>query len=345
MHGIDNWHKCYNGGWKGLIVPEAFGHPAKVAYGLAERIYQHAIKEGWLTEGSVVADPFGGIGGFALHAMLGGMSFVGVELEEKFVKLGNENIELWNSLYKGKMPKWGTAVLIQGDSRNFAEIVGKAVAMISSPPFFGVTPTRGDPKYSWKFHGDQSSYSSTPGNLGNMPACSVDSVISSPPFLATTGGCNKPINGDNAIIARHAAGNMNIGYSDNPSSLTNNPNTFWAAARTIVEQVYQVLPVGGHAIWVCKDYVKGGEIVPFCDNWRRLCEAVGFETVHEHHAMLVMDKGTQIDMNGDKIHKTIKRASFFRRLAEKRGSPAIDWEVVYCMVKGENGIPKTKTSS
>jgi DNA modification methylase len=68
MHGIDNWHKCYNGGWKGLIVPEAFGHPAKVAYGLAERIYQHAIKEGWLTEGSVVADPFGGIGGFALHA-------------------------------------------------------------------------------------------------------------------------------------------------------------------------------------------------------------------------------------------------------------------------------------
>lgn len=30
---------------------------------------------------------------------------------------------------------------------------------------------------------------------------------------------------------------------------------------------------------------------------------------------------------------TTERKSFFRRLAEKKGSPAIDWEDVICVVK------------
>ena len=43
----DDWHRCYKEGWQGIIVPEAFTHPAKFARGLIRAIYEHAIEEGW----------------------------------------------------------------------------------------------------------------------------------------------------------------------------------------------------------------------------------------------------------------------------------------------------------
>ena len=79
--------------------------------------------------------------------------------------------------------------------------------------------------------------------------------------------------------------------------------------------------------------MKAKQIVPFSDQWRQLCEAVGFETLHEHHALLVRNKRTQIDLEGTHHELQSESKSFFRRLAEKKGSPRIDYEVVYCMVK------------
>jgi hypothetical protein len=108
---------------------------------------------------------------------------------------------------------------------------------------------------------------------------------------------------------------------------------FWSAARIIVEQVYITLRPGGHVCWVVKDFVKKGQVVPFCDQWRRLCEAVGFETLHEHHAELIRHNGTSHTLDGEEVKHLKSSKSFFRRVAESHGSPAIDFEVVYCMVK------------
>ena len=51
---ITKWHKCYDDGWKGIIVPEAFSHPAKMSRGLLERILAHAKEQGWLHSGGEV---------------------------------------------------------------------------------------------------------------------------------------------------------------------------------------------------------------------------------------------------------------------------------------------------
>jgi hypothetical protein len=52
---IDEWAGLYGGaGWKGLIVPEAFSHPAKVSRKLAARIWQHVLDEGWIHSGGIV---------------------------------------------------------------------------------------------------------------------------------------------------------------------------------------------------------------------------------------------------------------------------------------------------
>jgi hypothetical protein len=119
-----DWYGLYSDGWRGEIVKEAFVHPAKYARGLIRHIYRHLIDEGWLHEGDTVLDPFGGVALGGLDAMRHGLHWVGIELEQRFVDLGNQNIELWNSRYEGKLPHWGTARLFQGDSRNLVDIVG-----------------------------------------------------------------------------------------------------------------------------------------------------------------------------------------------------------------------------
>jgi len=108
---------------------------------------------------------------------------------------------------------------------------------------------------------------------------------------------------------------------------------FWSAARQIIQETYKVLAPGSHAIWVVKGFVRKRTYVDFPDQWRQLCEAVGFETLHWHRAWLT-EKGTQQHrFDGGVDDNSVERKSFFRRLAEKNGSPRIDFEVVLCMVK------------
>ena len=130
------WFGCYDNGWQSApLVPEAYAHPAKISFGLAERIYRHMLAEGWLAPGARVIDPFGGIGGCAFHAALYGMHWTGVELEPKFVALAQQNLDLWRARYAPHFPGYGTARILQGDSRNLAALVGTADASVSSPPY------------------------------------------------------------------------------------------------------------------------------------------------------------------------------------------------------------------
>lgn len=165
-------------------------------------------------------------------------------------------------------------------------------------------------------------YGSTDGQLSAMSSNNFDASISSPPYDETRVG--------------KESGQEHCGHGDQygeTEGQIGGSNDFWMAARAIVEQVYQCLEPGGHAVWVVKDYVKNKQVVPFCDQWRQLCEAVGFISVHEHHAMLVHEKGTQLTLDGGMVTKKSESKSFFRRLAESKGSPRIDWEVVFCMMK------------
>lgn len=50
-----------------------------------------------------------------------------------------------------------------------------------------------------------------------------------------------------------------------------------------------------------------------------------------HHAMLV-NETTENGLFGEMTEKK-ERKSFFRRLAESKGSPPIDYEVILCMSK------------
>ena len=280
----DNWINCYKRGWGKELVPEAFAHPAKVSFSLAERIYAHLAEEDWVAEGSTVIDPFGGIGGCAYHALRHGLHFIGVELEPKFVDLAAQNIAMWNSRYAGRFIRWGTARIVQGDSRRLLDVVRDAGVCVSSPPFEG-----------------------------------CHSVV--------------PVEAHSRQVTSERVKSV-IKYGVTDGQIGNDTgDTFWSSARVIVAQTFAALRPGGHAVWVVKSFVRNKAIVDFPDQWRELCESVGFVTLHEHHAMLVDDKGTQMAHDGNHKEYKTERKSFFRRLAEKKGSPRIDYETVLCMVK------------
>lgn len=88
----------------------------------------------------------------------------------------------------------------------------------------------------------------------------------------------------------------------------------------------------GVACWILKDYVKKGQRVPFCDNWARLCEAVGFRVVQRVRCWLVKEENNP-GLFGT-VTKRTERKSFFRRLHERKpGAVRIDWEEVLFVVK------------
>lgn len=506
-----DWRGLYSEGWQNEIVSEAFSHPAKFSRALIRRIYEHALECGWLAEGDAVLDPFAGVALGGLDAMFHGLHWIGVELEEKFVDLGQGydcdgkvasesdgkligakcgfmvdhdphrvegNIELWNRRYNnGMLPRWGTAILLQGDSRDLLGVLGgaRAKACVSSPPYIQSNIGNDDAENELKrlqkkasagqLKGEhlrlalqgrlspheqaaQAGYGSNPANLGNMRegdfaaavvssppfagGCAhtggddpkpehveggelrfveygrsagqlgairegdVDAVISSPPAgQAQSGGTGfwegleqrhgrrfservregsqgyrKDQMGDSpgqlaalpegeppqAIVSSppyegsldHAPGNKlwdysqgtpgnlkQTAYSNTDDNLGNTTgDTFWSAARQIVRQCWLALAPGGVAIFVLKAFVRNKAIVDFPDQWRRMCEACGFETLEWIRAWLVEDRGAQWALDGELVKKRVEWKSFFKRLHEKKYPElSIDYEVVLVMRK------------
>jgi hypothetical protein len=178
-------------------------------------------------------------------------------------------------------------------------------------------------------------YGDADGNLGNMKG-GFDAVVSSPPYETSRVQEYEPKvfigDGEMPPEEKHGYGENGLGRS-RAAAVGDN---FWAAAKQIVSECHAILLPGAHAIWVLKSYVRAGKIVDFPDQWRRLCESVGFRTVHVHRAMLVKEHGEQRRLDGDVDAIETRRVSFFRRLYEaKNPENRIEWEIVLCVQKGE----------
>jgi len=267
----------------------------------------------------------------------------------------------------------GTARIIQGDSRNLKAVIEKADLVVSSPPYAEGEkghPSLGsvnndawgnDGRDIARRRGKTGNYGHTPGNLANMKEGSFDICVSSPPWEGSISGIQGPGHGvkwnkieyaKSRVSTRNQFKYMSSEWLKNRKVTAEKQNlarlpsvakdetypTFWSASKEIVQGCHELLRDGGHAIWVTKDYVKAGKRVPFSNRWVALCESVGFKVVCWHHALLIEKHGYRMKFNFDNVIDEeeiilIERKSFFRRLAEKKGSPRIDWEDVICVEK------------
>ena len=339
------WHGCYDDSWTGTITDKAFAHPAKFAPGLIVRIHDHLR----LPRGAVVVDPFGGVGLGGIVFASRGVQWIGCELEAKFVELAKQNFELHRKTWEGfgdPLP-----VIVQGDSRRLREHVWPVLlsmtaegadCVVSSPPY--LEGEKGHPSLGsvnnddWgidgrditRRRGKTGEYGETPGQLGNMKPGEVDAVVSSPPYEGSQQVDNreKPSSAMSSTW-RKRQGEITDGVD--PNNIGNQTgDTFWTAARDIVAECYAILKPGGLAVWVTKDFVRKGARVPFSDDWERLCVSCGFESVERIHAQLVK-RDSHPSLFGGQETTTKERKSFFRRLAESKGSPPIDHEDVIVM--------------
>lgn len=83
------WFGCYGSEarFKKYVTPESFRHPAKAAFRLTERIFQHLEHLGLLKQGDTVIDFMAGSARIPLVAAMRGYRTVAVELEPHFVKM------------------------------------------------------------------------------------------------------------------------------------------------------------------------------------------------------------------------------------------------------------------
>lgn len=242
---------------------------------------------------STVVDPFGGIGGFAFHAMINGLRWTGVELEARFVYLCQDNLDFWSK-------RWGLTGgrIVQGDSRRLCEVLGAAgvAAVVSSPPY------EGNVKHD---------------------------------YLLSEDGKTRARDLRRGYIQGQGCFRGSEGYGATQGQLGREESeTFWSSAKTILAQCHAILRPGGVAVWVCKDFVRAGKRVSFSQQWATACAYVGFELVEWIHASLVKEE-SHPGLFGEDVTKRTEKKSFFRRLAEKKGSPRIDHEDVLILKKPE----------
>lgn len=221
---------------------------------------------------------------------------------------------------------------------------GDVAAVLSSPPYAESSVT-GESNFLGAGGGVmvpasscERGYGSTSGNLGNLPA---GAVVTSPPFEN-----QEPSHAQGSKfeeehrrlhptkLAKDRPGMFQHEYGDSEGQIgTQTGETFWSAARLIVQESFTILRPGAVAVFVCKDYIRKGRRVAFSDDWQRLCESAGFVLVERIRASLVKDDAAPSLFGGMDV-RTTKRCSFFRRLYEKRHPEnAINWEDIVVVRK------------
>ncbi len=104
-------------------------------------------------------------------------------------------------------------------------------------------------------------YGATDGQLGNLKEGDVDAVVSSPPFLGARAGTKASVETAGGGPCAERINSVADGdrFGQTPGQLgVESPETFWLAARAILEQVHMLLKSGGEP-------VPDGNGVDFCD--------------------------------------------------------------------------------
>jgi DNA modification methylase len=221
---------------------------------------------------------------------------------------------------------------------------GNIDAVVSSPPYNlpmsqDHNGTRGGQRGTTQAEdGAFAKYGNAPGQIEGIKQGDVSAVITSPPYsdiAAGAGGLNtKPATKPGQQSGRNASAasqdtDQKYGHTEGQIG-QESKETYWQAMRDVYAQCFLAIKPGGYLAVVVKDYVKDKQIVPLCDDTVKLLEHLGFQLVERVHAMLVKETRHGDLFNGETA-TTKQRKSFFRRLAEAKGSPKIDYEeVIFC---------------
>lgn len=206
-----------------------------------------------------------------------------------------------------------------GQMANLPE--GDFNAVIGSPPYSETEITTDKNSMNPKWKNRDLGYGKSGSQIGNLPEGDFSAVVSSPPYEEGLGHGGNPTEIDKKKKLH------NVGSIQRKEYRFESGETYWSACRDIYAACYLLLKPGGFIALVVKDFVRRKQRVPLCDQTWELLQAVGFEPIERNRAWLVEERQAATFFEANYSVKK-ERKSFFRRLAEKKGSPKIDFEEV-----------------
>ena len=234
------------------------------------------IVETYTKPGETILDQMAGSGTTMLACMLG-RNVVLVELEERFVKMCQDNWE------KVKMHhqlgyEMGTCQIIQGDARQLENILCDKI--ISSPPY---ESSVSDGKESPLVGGNEKKYGrwkkGTAKKISYTQSgepCKVDNIITSPPYEGAMDGGSRHTKGG---IPKRDKAMKRIGSYDtvNRANIGNlYKDSYLSAMLQVYQGCFSVLRAGGLMILVTKNFIRDRKEVRLDLDTIKLCEQAGF---------------------------------------------------------------------
>jgi DNA modification methylase len=300
----------------GRYLSESNRHPGKMLPALARQAIS-AYSE----PGDLVVDPMSGIGTTLVEAIHLGRRAAGVELEERWARLADENVDLARD-----QGATGSAQVISGDARELPRLLGTRAAalLLTSPPYGDAT--LGDPsagggiKRARAAEGRRVSraehdraaggmragrYGERAGNVAALPYGRVDLVLTSPPYACEVGRLDKKAWGKGRDLCPTRARN----YSADHSNLGHaRGRTYLQAMADIYNACAAVLKPGGFLVVVTKDMRRRGALRNLAGDTIALCEQTGLLYWQHVIALLATIRDGEL----------VARPSFWQRMQIKR---------------------------
>ena len=119
------WFGCYEGDgyFKQYFEPSTYSHPAKISPKLSIKILEHLKKLGLLNDDGIILDFMSGSGRIPLLSSIKGYTSIGIELENHFVKMSEDN----KKFAENKIGRKLNMFIVQGDSRNLTKVLNEKV--------------------------------------------------------------------------------------------------------------------------------------------------------------------------------------------------------------------------
>ena len=164
-----------------------FAHPAKMGVPLQRWLIEH-----YTEVGDTVLDCMAGSGTILIACTMG-RNVIAIDLEQKFVKMMEDNWAKIQTLGAEMGYEMGTAQIIQGDARDLKNILADCI--ITSPPYANQNPSELKSgviaNMPEALHGKErfeivkgNGYSkNTINQIGNLPYGNIDKIMFSPPYL------------------------------------------------------------------------------------------------------------------------------------------------------------------
>lgn len=341
------WKGCYSNDKKynKYVTSDSFAHPAKMSWGLLDRIFQHLILNGWITSGSTVIDFMAGSGRTLIMAELFGYQSVGVEIEPHFIKMINDNVDKLESITGRK----SNIQLFQGDTRQLSTILSdQDYVGICSPPYSTaiLQNAGGNSKVCLEDAAplgygrigvscrNVRAYSNNSENIGNLSDRPLIG-ITSPPYGEAQRGCGIVNHGYQGSHLKEMGKNQpgkvaqRCGYlkdiqgSSEGQIGNQNSESYLSAMLQVYSEAY-CLGISPLVI-VTKNSTKNGELRRLDLDTVKLLEAVGYE-IFDYHRSILFEEQTQATLDGNQITTPKGRLSFFKRLSYEKGNVVARWE-------------------